>query len=255
MMRIIATKSLASVCGTRLMHPSATRSIRIPSLEQDPNEVMRDILFQYGELIESRKNTLSEKYPNHVPDMRVGWLLWQSTLEEFIYFEEALSPPNPDDYYAAWVERKNRGGRKKSKNLWVYEKETGYKRYSITTEAGAKIQPYFDIPSLSDPHLFIFRVQGEPLTDNLVRLWVMPSTHAELQRQLGEITPENLSSHILKIAQLDFDAVEGYALDSELAVPINLTLEAYHILKQKFKGISDEHLIQLFVKSLRSINT
>jgi hypothetical protein len=39
-------------CGTSLMHPSATRSIRIPSTEGDATEIARDVLRQYAELIE-----------------------------------------------------------------------------------------------------------------------------------------------------------------------------------------------------------
>src|SRR5947209_15506954 len=41
--------NLAEACGRTLMHPSATRSIRIPSTEADPDEVMRDVLIQRSE--------------------------------------------------------------------------------------------------------------------------------------------------------------------------------------------------------------
>src|SRR5437016_1823731 len=35
---------MRDLCGTRLMHPSATRSIRISSTDNDPNEVMNEVL-------------------------------------------------------------------------------------------------------------------------------------------------------------------------------------------------------------------
>src|SRR5687767_6404640 len=46
-----SSRALKTWCGTSMMHPSATRAIRIDSLDRDPNEVMRDVFRQYGELI------------------------------------------------------------------------------------------------------------------------------------------------------------------------------------------------------------
>jgi hypothetical protein len=42
---------LAVAAGTRLMHPSATRSFRMPASSVDPNQAMREVLIQYAELI------------------------------------------------------------------------------------------------------------------------------------------------------------------------------------------------------------
>ncbi len=69
--------------------------------------------------------------------MRTGWLLWQANLHDFVYFEEETIAPNPDDYTAEWHENPISGGRKPSKSLWIYERETRQKKYSVTTDAGA----------------------------------------------------------------------------------------------------------------------
>src|SRR5439155_14235794 len=71
---------LRDVCGTRLMHPAATRSIRIPSTEGDPNEVMRVVLIQYADLVLERRKKVADNSPGREPDMRTGWLLWQAGL-------------------------------------------------------------------------------------------------------------------------------------------------------------------------------
>jgi len=81
-------------------------------------------------------------------------MLWSPTLDEFLYFEEELVEPNPVDFYAEWVEGSHRGN--KTRNLHIFEQESGTKRYSITLpKHGAKIQPYFDVPSVAQgAHLF-----------------------------------------------------------------------------------------------------
>lgn len=228
------------------MHPAATRSIRIPASE-DPNEVMRDVLIQYMELIEQRREQVRRDTPDIEPDMRTGWLLWQDSLEEFLYFEEEMLPPDPSDYEAKWMES---GGanRKESKNLWIYEKETGQKRYSVTTAAGAKIQPYFDVPPPTDPNLYFFRVQGEETEDGLIKLWVTASTGRELKRVIGDLSVENLSSIILQTASEIQEIAEEQISRFELAVSIKITPEAYKTLKEIFPGVSDEHLVRLLIQ-------
>jgi hypothetical protein len=92
---------LAQAFGTTLMHPSATRSIRVPSLDSDPDEAMADILTQYGDLIQARRRKIEEQNLEDGPaDMRTGWLLWQESLRQFLYFEERMSEPDPAHYYA-----------------------------------------------------------------------------------------------------------------------------------------------------------
>jgi hypothetical protein len=87
--------------------------------------------------------------------MRTGWLLWQESLRQFLYFEERMRIPDPDDYKAQWVDSGG-GARKGSRNLWIYDKRTERKMFSVTTTAGAKIQPYFDVPPPDDPNLYLF---------------------------------------------------------------------------------------------------
>jgi hypothetical protein len=143
--------TLDEACGTTLMHPSATRSFRIESIEADPNEVMRSVMTQYADLLLQRQRAVeAQNQTDHPVDMRTGWLLWQESLRQFLYFEEPTTPPDPEKHYAEWHERMG-GARKASRNLWIYEKGTGRKRYSVTTSAGGKIQPYFDVPPPNEP--------------------------------------------------------------------------------------------------------
>jgi hypothetical protein len=244
-------KPLKDLCGSSLMHPAATRSIRIPTTDSDPDVLMRDVLNQYAELISERKEKVRESNPSVEPDMRTGWLLWQDNLREFLYFEEEMLPPNPDDYFAEWRESGG-GSRKASKNLWVYEKETGHKRFSITTRAGAKIQPYFDVPPPNDPNLYFFRVQGEILDDGLIRVWITASTARELKRLIGDLSTGKLSDIIVQATLKAPDMLKEQKSQFEVAVPLDITVEAYQSLTGSFPGVSDEHMMQLLVKHLTS---
>jgi hypothetical protein len=232
------------------MHPAATRSIRIPDID-DPNEVMQDVLKQYARLIEERAAKVREQAVSPgEPDMRTGWLLWQESLRQFLYFEQEMLPPNPADYTAEW-HKSGGGSRKESRNLWVYERETGRKRYSITTEAGAKIQPYFDVPPPTDPNLYIFTVIGEIITAGVVRVWISETTARELQSLLGSLDPQAVSETIL---QSSAKAAEQGPLESaatEVALSLNITEDAYGTLKGAFPGVNDEHSFQLLVQFLR----
>lgn len=244
-------RSLLEYAGTSLMHPSATRSIRISSTDVEPNSAMVDIFSQYNDLIELRKQTVLKESGCSTADMRTGWLLWERSLTEFLYFEERMYSPDPNNYYAEWNERSARGARKASKNLWIYEKKTGKKRFSVTTVAGAKIQPYFDIPSPTDTNLVFLRVQGEVLDGGLVVIWLTPSTVRELKRLLGGVETLKLSDAILA---LDSETeVSGAPCSEEepLAIPVKLTLEAYSKLVSVLGGVSDEHRAQLLVQRLR----
>lgn len=244
-----SNKPLLGLCGSSMMHPSATRSIRIPSLEADPNEVMHEVLSQYAELIAERTNKILEDAPNSTPDMRTGWLLWQESLKEFLYFEEEMLSPNPDDYFAEW-QPSGGGSRKTSNNVWVYERETGRKRYSITTSAGAKIQPYFDVPPPNDPNLYYFRVQAEELKDNHVRIWVTESTARELRSLIGNLTTSTVSDTILRVTRQMTSTVREETAVFEVAVEIVITAVAYKALVEFFPGVSDEHMMQLLLQRL-----
>src|SRR5581483_1610974 len=246
-------KSIKEYCGTTLMHPAATRSIRIPSSDEDPTQIARDVLMQYAELLEERTRFVAQNCSNGAPDMRVGWLLWQVALREFLYFEQEVIAPDPNDYWAEWKESGG-GSRKKSKNLWVYEAETGKKRYSITTSAGAKIQPYFDVPPPNDPNLYYFLVQGEIVDGGLIRIWVTRTTALLLKQILGSLERDVISQAILKTAvafqENEPTLRDKKTADLELAEPILITQAAYEALTKAFEGISDEHMIQLFLRHL-----
>jgi hypothetical protein len=251
MLGVPSDKPILSVCGTRLMHPAATRSIRIPSTDADPDEVMTDVLSQYAEVINQRRAKVSQDAGGKEADLRTGWMLWQSNLREFLYFEEETLPPDPKEFFAKWRESGG-GSRKASKNLWVYEKGTGQKRYSITTSAGAKIQPYFDVPPPNDPNVYFFKVQGEEVSPGVIRIWIAASTARELERAVGELSKDNLSVVIASAAAEQAEEEPGQILAREEAVPVALTLESYNLLVAMFPtAVSDEHMTQLLVSRLR----
>lgn len=245
--------NIADACGQTFMHPSATRSIRVPAPETDPDQAMRSVLTQYAELIETRRAKVREESGIAAePDMRTGWLLWQASLRQFLYFEEEMLPPYPDDYTAKWVTRKSSGSRKGSTNLWIYEKDTGRKRYSVTTEAGAKIQPYFDVPPPTDPNLYIFTVIGEVIDTGFVRVWITEVTARELRRLLGGLDTETLSSVIIESANEIAEQEATEESKVEVAQPVLITFEAYGALQRALPGVSDEHSFQLLAQHLRS---
>ncbi len=252
MLRVSADTPIKSFCGTSPMHPSATRSIRIASTDADPNEIMADVLRQYGRNLDERRAKIREDCPDKAPDFRTGWLLWQTSLTEFLYFEEETLNPDPADYVAEWKESGGTGARKPSKNLWIYEKESGRKRYSVTTAAGAKIQPYFDVPPPQDPNLYIFRAQGEEIEPGVIRIWMGASTARELEHLVGSLTPERLMEVIASAASESDDRGGTASVAREQAVPVTLTSESYRLLVAAFPGaVSDEHLAQLLVGRLR----
>ena len=253
MIRYSSKGDISEACGTSIMHPSATRSFRVPSTTMDSNDAMRDVLTQYGELIRRRGEKVRElSGSKDEPDMRTGWLLWQDSLRQFLYFEEEMVPPDPSDFEAKWVHRVSKSGsRKPSTNLWVYDRETGAKRYSVTSEAGAKIQPYFDVPPLTDPNVYIFTVIGETLNTGFVKVWLTDATARELKRLIGSLEPEALSKAVLESAKLvtKRDVVEE--AEREIAHPFTITVEAYEALQSVFPGVSDEHCFQLLAEQLR----
>jgi|SRR5271157_175757 len=212
---------------------------------------MSDVLTQYSEVIEQRQAKVKESAGGGKADLRTGWMLWQSSLREFLYFEEETIPPDPSHYFAEW--RESGGGlRKASKNLWVYEKETGQKRYSITTAAGAKIQPYFDVPPPTDPNIYIFKVQGEEISPGVVRIWIAAPTARELQRVVGDLSRENLSLVITNAAAEQGDGESPQISMKEEAIGLTLTMESYNLLVSMFPGaVSDEHMAQLLVTRLQ----
>ena len=245
--------TLAQAFGTALMHPAATRSIRVPSLDTDPNEAMGDILIQYAELIRARRAKVEEKNTTGNPaDMRTGWLLWQESLRQFLYFEEPMVEPDPNAYYAKWVERQAGGGiRKGSKNLWIFEKASGRKRYSVTTSAGAKIQPYFDVPPPDDPNVYLFTVIGEQIAIGQIRVWLTPGTAKELERLVGSLDTDAISEAVLATVEKVVPVERGAVMVEETGVSVILREDAYRALVEAFPGVSDEHCFHLLLDQLQ----
>lgn len=245
--------SIMDACGRTLMHPSATRSIRISSEISDPNVAMKIVLTQYADLIQQRTEKVLEQADGATEaDMRTGWLLWQANLHEFLYFEERMKIPDPDDYYAEWTERNSRGVRKESKNLWIYEKDTGIKRYSVTTDAGAKIQPYFDVPSPKDSNLYHFVVIGEAIANEVIQLWITEATYLNLLTVVGEMPDiDQLSKIVLEASEhlCGTSFAQNYVY--EKARNIFLSREAYTALQTSLPGVNDDHSIRMLVDYLR----
>ena len=243
-------KPLKSVCGTRLMHPAATRSIRIDNTDRPAQDVMHDVFAQYAELIQQRTARVQEAAPGVEPDMRTGWFIWEGELKEFLYFEEPMAAPDPNECFAEWNETPARGTRKPSKSLWIYELATSQKRYSVTTSAGIKIQPYFDVPPPSDPNLYCFRVQSEPIAPNTVRLWAAASTAGALKERLGSLDRDIVSAAILEVVPQGTIPISATRSEDDLAVPILITVEAHTLLFGASDAVSDEHYMQLLLRAL-----
>jgi hypothetical protein len=243
---------LSDACGRTLMHPSATRSFRIESLDADPNDVMRSVLAQYAELLAARKGRIIEQDATGLPvDLRTGWLLWEDSLSEFLYFEEETVAPDPDDYFAEWVERKG-GSRKGSKNLWVFERATGLKRYSVTTSAGGKIQPYFDVPPIEDPNLWIFRIRGMA-DEGVVRAYITTRTARVLEDLIGGLDREAVDEAILTTAAaMAADGTVSEEAAADEVVAVHVSANAYEELRSALGGINDEHAFQLLADYLAS---
>lgn len=243
-------RPLKSVCGTTLMHPAATRSIRIENIKLPANDVMRDVFAQYAELIQQRTAKVRESARSVRPDMRTGWLLWEDALTEFLYFEEAMAAPNPRYFYAEWHTTPARGARKASKSLWIYDRKTNQKRYSVTTSAGIKIQPYFDVPAPSDPNLYYFRVQSEAINADTICLWVASSTANALRQRLGSLDRDVVSSAVIEVVSRQSPSTATPVSSEELAVAIPLSIEAHARLVSAWEAVSDEHRAQLLLKAL-----
>lgn len=242
-------ESIKSICGTSRMHPALTRSIRIDSRMESANDVMIDIFAQYANLVDQRTAGVQVGSPDGSADMRLGWLLWESELREFLYFEEQMTKPRAKDFYAVWNRTPPRGVRKASRSLWIYDKLMQRKRYSVTTSAGIKIQPYFEVPHPSDPNLAYFRVQSEPVNEDTISLWVTAETAADVRRYLGSTDKEVVSQAVLTKA--DEKSIRQFAPidDLDLAVPIHISRHAHQLLVDKWRGVNDDQSVQLFLQA------
>jgi hypothetical protein len=209
---------------------------------------MSEVFTQYKQLLDQRAAKVRQSSGRN-PDMRTGWLLWQESLREFLYFEEPTRPPRPEDHYAVWNENRSRGARIGSKNLWIYERVSGKKRFSVTTEAGAKLQPYFDVPPVGTEHLYIFVVQGEATPEGLVRVWVSKPTERDLLEAAGDLSPAALSDAIERAQPPE--GTEGTQREEAVVSNLLLRADSYSLLCEKFDAISDEQRMRLLVAALR----
>jgi hypothetical protein len=162
-----------------------------------------------------------------------------------------MTKPNPQDFVAEWHD--SGGGRRKpSRNLWVYHAETRVKVYSITTEAGAKIQPYFTVPLPGDPNLYHFVVQGEECGNGIVRVWLTRVTASLLQEVVGELNPETIAA---AVARANFENRQVEQIPGAfgvLAVEVYVSIETYVRLQEVFGGVSDEHNFKQLLDVLRA---
>ena len=252
MLRIgnLSGKTIRSVCGTTKMHPSATRSIRIEDLSVPADEAMIHVLTQYVALLEARTNQVKKGSRSLSADMRTGWLLWETELREFLYFEERMLKPNPRDYYAIWNQTPPRGARKPSKSLWIYEKSTKAKKFSVTTSAGIKIQPYFNVPPPDDPNLVFFRVQSEEYDEDTINLWVAEETASQLKKRVGNLTKQAMSDAIEIAARNKQQSKANEIRDQDMAIAVPVSRASFNLLTSNWDGVNDEHLVQQLIRSL-----
>lgn len=243
-------RPLKSVCGTTLMHPSATRSIRVDDARRPARAVMAEVFAQYAALIAARTERVQSDAPGIAADMRTGWLIWEDNLTEFLYFEERMMAPDPTRFVAEWNETPARGARKASRSLWVYDRKTKQKRFSITTSAGAKIQPYFDVPHPGDPNLYHFYAQSEPVGTDTILLWVASSTARALKERLGTLDRDVVSSAVIQVISDGAIPFSETNPEEDLAVPVPISLEAHTQLLSAWDAVSDEHRAQLLLKAL-----
>ena len=250
MLRRSSRKDIDEACGTWLMHPSATRAFNLPEADSTPKDAMRFVLEQYANLINKRRTELKANSPDGSVDLRSGWLLWQERLRQFLYFEEPLVAPNPKDFYADWKKHERTGSRRSTRNLWIYDRKTKQKRFSVTTEAGAKIQPYFQVPPSNDPNLYIFTVIGEVIMDGMVRCWLTRTTWHDLENLLGTVNSQTISKAIQEhLAELP--AAEAGPVVQEPAQPLDIAAETYALLTSRLPGVNDDHCFQLLIRLLR----
>lgn len=211
---------------------------------------MRTVIKSYQKVLDERLSkavAISEGKP---VELRSGWLLYDSSLTEFLYFEERAQNLNPKKHRAVWSERikKGEGGRRGNRNLWIYA-DDDQKVWSVTGgSSGTKIQPYFKIPAANDKNLCYFRVQGEPINPETVRIWITEPTAQNLKQMLGELDTRCLSDAIMKVSPSN--QTLSVTQESEEVREVVIAQSAYVALKEKFLGVSDEHRFQLLCKRL-----
>jgi hypothetical protein len=193
-MKLLKRRSPLKDQGRTLMHPSATRALKFnPSAGAEACK--NAVLEQFGGLMREFRGRVGATCTDADADIRWGVLLWGESLEDFLYFEEPMIEPNPDNFYAEFVAGTHRGAARE--NLYIFERETGVKRYSVTMpDKGAKLQPYFDIPRVGDG-AYAFRVPD----DGRRPLWLKQETLDALHSALEHGNIDELIMTLLRERQ------------------------------------------------------
>lgn len=250
MMKVSETQPIKSLCGTTQMHPALTRRVSLPNIE-DPMEAMREVIKGYQKVLDDRQAAVQKITPTGKAELRSGWLIYETSLTEFLYFEEEMTNLNPKTHKAEWREgpARGEGGRRANRNLWVYSKETNQKVWSVTGgSSGTKIQPYFTIPAAYDSNLYYFRVQGESTEQGMIRVWITEPTASNLEKVLGKLGNREVTKAI-NDATVSIKHTEDRSV-IERVRELVIQEDSYKQLKDKFPGESDEHSFQLLYENL-----
>lgn len=193
--KLLKKANPAKAQGKRLMHPAATRTVSFDPAKS-ATVCMTTVLEQFGQQISDFRNRVAAVTSGKkTPEIRWGIFLWAPALDEFLYFEEKMIEPNPSDYFAEFEDGNHRG--KATRNLWIYEKSTKIKRFSVTMpEKGAKVQPYFDVPNTSQG-AYIFSVPDT----NEKPIWVPSDLHDEITSRAGAQGTENFLRNLMNAAR------------------------------------------------------
>lgn len=176
--------------GRALMHPSATRTISFD--EAEPAERAKaKVLTQWGAQIAEFEERIRRSSARKTVDARWGVLLWSPDHTQFLYFEERLIKPNPNDYTARWHDGQHRG--KTTRNLHIFDKRTGEKKFSCTLPRnGAKLQPYFVVPTEAQGAA-VFQLTKA----NLVALYVNQSLRDRLNADFPGLSDNEIIEELL----------------------------------------------------------
>jgi hypothetical protein len=243
-------KSPLADLGTTRMHPAATRSLRVPDPTTEAEVAKTSVLEQYADLIEARRAKVAETSPTETADLRIGWLLWRRDLSEFLYFEEEWLAPDPNDFRAEWKVGTASGSRKASTNLWIFENETGKKRYSVTGQAGVKLQPYFDVPASRDePGVYYFHPQGDFKGDSKISTWIRDATAVQIQALSGSDSVDDLDDFVHEALSRPDELADR---ETHGASEVSLRSETYELLREAYPEMTDDERFQALLRKVNA---
>lgn len=84
-------------------------------------------------------------------------------------------------------------------------------------------------------------------------MWVTGATARELRSLLGSLDAEALSSAVVTTIRKLVEGEVEPETDSGVAESLLMTKRAYEALSEHLEAVSDEHLMQLLVKALRTV--